>query len=50
MFKISENETKYCIKYNCEIYIGIYSNENENKIKLNEFSIHTGNYTSLKEN
>ena len=50
MFKISENETKYCINYNCELYIGIYSNENEDKIKLNEFSIHTGNYTSLKEN
>ena len=50
MYKISENETKYCINYNCELYIGIYSNENEDKIKLNEFSIHTGNYTSLKEN
>lgn len=50
MFKISKNETQDCSDYNCELYIGIYSTDIDDYIKLNEFSIHAGNYTALKEN
>ena len=50
LFKISKSDTQKCALYNCEIYIGVYNLDNENDIKLNEFSIYSQNYVNLKEN